>query len=116
MKVLVEGKYRAKLLTMDTSGRFLLASTKAAPLRGVKTAEPARVEALLRSIKEAFEEYLALTPRLSKDVVFHHPAQRGRPLPVDYIPANLLLKYTEKQALLNEGTIWVAPGKNSGCC
>ena len=33
VKVLVEGKYRAKLLTLDSSGRFLLASTKAAALR-----------------------------------------------------------------------------------
>lgn len=92
VKVLVEGKYRAKLLTLDSSGRFLLASTKAAPLRGVKTAEPARVEALLRSIKEAFEEYLALTPRLSKDVVFTILRSEDARFLCDYIPANLLLK------------------------
>jgi len=105
VKVLVEGKYRAKLLTLDSSGRFLLASTKAAPLRGVKTAEPARVEALLRSIKEAFEEYLALTPRLSKDVVFTILRSEDARFLCDYIPANLLLKYAEKQALLDEGTM-----------
>ena len=105
VKVLVEGKYRAKLLTLDSNGRFLLASTKAAPLRGMKTVDPARTEALLRSIKEAFEEYLALTPRLSKDGVFTILRSEDAKFLCDYIPANLLLKYTEKQALLDESTM-----------
>ena len=105
VKVLVEGKYRAKLLTLDSSGRFLLASTKAAALRGTKSVDSARVEALVRSVKEAFEEYLSLNPRLSKDVVYTIIINEDAALLCDYIPANLLLKYTDKQALLNEGTV-----------
>ena len=105
VKVLVEGKYRAKLLTLDSSGRFLLASTKAAALRGTKSVDSARVEALVRSVKEAFEEYLSLNPRLSKDVVYTIITNEDAALLCDYIPANLLLKYTDKQALLNEGTV-----------
>ena len=66
VKVLVEGKYRAGLLTLDSSGRFLLASTGAAALRGTKSVDSARVEALVRSVKEAFEEYLSPNPRLPK--------------------------------------------------
>ena len=105
VKVLVEGKYRAKLLTLDSSGRFLLASTKAAALRGTKSVDSAREEALVRSVKEAFEEYLSLNPRLSKDVVYTIITNEDAALLCDYIPANLLLKYTDKQALLNEGTV-----------
>ena len=105
VKVLVEGKYRAKLLTLDSSGRFLLASTKAAALRGTKSVDSARMEALVRSVKEAFEEYLSLNPRLSKDVVYTIIINEDAALLCDYIPANLLLKYTDKQALLNEGTV-----------
>jgi len=105
VKVLVEGKYRAKLLTLDSSGRFLLASTKAAALRGTKSVDSARMEALVRSVKEVFEEYLSLNPRLSKDVVYTIIINEDAALLCDYIPANLLLKYTDKQALLNEGTV-----------
>ena len=105
VKVLVEGKYRAKLLTLDSSGRFLLASTKAAALRGTKSVDSARMEALVRSVKEVFEEYLSLNPRLSKDVVYTIITNEDAALLCDYIPANLLLKYTDKQALLNEGTV-----------
>lgn len=103
VKVLVEGKYRAKLLTIDTTGRFLLASTKAAPLRGVKTAEPAKTEALLRSIKETFEEYLGLNSRLPKDVVYTILTNEDAVYLADFIPAHFLFKTNDKQALLNEG-------------
>ena len=37
VKVLVEGKYRAKLTDLDTTGDFLLASVRPAPVRVGKT-------------------------------------------------------------------------------
>ena len=105
VKVLVEGKYRAKLLTLDSSGRFLLASTKASAMRGGKSSDPARIEALLRSIKTAFEEYIGLNTRMPKDVVYTIITSDSAAFLCDYIPGNLLLKYTDKQLLLNEGTL-----------
>ena len=78
---------------------------KAAALRGTKSVDSARMEALVRSVKEVFEEYLSLNPRLSKDVVYTIITNEDAALLCDYIPANLLLKYTDKQALLNEGTV-----------
>ncbi len=105
VRVLVEGKYRAKLLTLDSSGRFLLASTKAAALRGVKAADSLKAEALVRSIKNAFDEYLAMNPRMAKDVVYNIATNDDPGFLCDYIPANLMMKYTEKQDILNEGTI-----------
>lgn len=105
VKVLVEGKYRAKLLTLDSSGRFLLASTKASAMRGGKSSDPAHIEALLRSIKTAFEEYIGLNTRMPKDVVYTIITSDSAAFLCDYIPGNLLLKYTDKQLLLNEGTL-----------
>ncbi|MEQ2521656.1 endopeptidase La [Ruthenibacterium sp. CLA-JM-H11] len=105
VKVLVEGKYRAKLLTLDSSGRFLLASTKASAMRGGKSSDPARIEALFRSIKTAFEEYIGLNTRMPKDVVYTIITSDSAAFLCDYIPGNLLLKYTDKQLLLNEGTL-----------
>lgn len=102
VKVLVEGRYRAKMLTLDSSGRFLLASTKAAPLRGVYSADPARVEALMRSIREMFEMYLTLTQRMSKEVAYQILTCEDAARLCDYLPANIMLKYTDKQAILNE--------------
>ena len=105
VKVLVEGKYRAKILTLDSTGRFLLASTKAAPLRGLKSVDTPKVEALLRSVKEAFEEYISLNPRISKDVVYTILTSDDAAMLSNFIPANLILKYPDKQDLLNESTV-----------
>lgn len=105
VKVLVEGKYRARLLSLDASGSFLQATIKPAPLRGLKAAESVEVEALVRNIKEAFEEYLSLNPRLSKDVVYNIISNSSPVFLSEYIPANILLKYQDRQAVLEENTL-----------
>ena len=51
VKVLVEGKYRAKLTDLDTTGDFLLASVRPAPVRVGKTEDAVETEALLRALK-----------------------------------------------------------------
>lgn len=105
VKVLVEGKYRARLLSLDAGGSFLQAAIKPAPVRGLKAAESVQVEALVRSIKDAFEEYLSLNPRLSKDVVYNIISNSSPIFLSEYIPANILLKYQDKQAVLEESTL-----------
>ena len=105
VKVVVEGKYRAKLLTLDGTGRFLLASTKPAPVHAIRAADAAKAEALMRGIKEAFEEYLALNPRISKDTVFNIITNDNPAFLSEYIPANLLFKYTDKQEILNQNSV-----------
>ncbi|MEF9969901.1 MAG: endopeptidase La [Ruthenibacterium sp.] len=107
VKVLVEGKYRAKLLTIDGTGRFLLASTKVSALRGTKTADTPRVEALMRSIKELFETYLSLNPRMPKDAIYNILTSENPSYLCDYIPANFMFKFSDKQELLDEGSMMV---------
>ncbi len=70
VKVLVEGKYRAKLTELDTTGDFLLSAVRSAPVRAAKPEEAVETEALLRALKTGFDEYLGMNPRLAKDVVF----------------------------------------------
>ena len=69
VKVLVEGKSRAKLLDLDASGKYLQADVRPAPVRGVAPDKRTQTEALVRSLKECFEEYLSYSPQISKDVV-----------------------------------------------
>ena len=105
VKVLVEGKTRAKLLGLDGSGSFLLASVRPAPVRGVKAEDSVRLEALLRSLKSSFDEYLGMNPRLGKDVVFSIVSSDDPVFLSEYIPANLLFRYEDKQAVMNENTL-----------
>lgn len=62
-------------------------------------------EALVRSLKGLFEEYLTLNSRLSKDVVYNIVTNNDPVFLSEYIPANLLFKYQDKQAILDEGTL-----------
>ena len=105
VKVLVEGKYRAKLLKLETEGDFLLASLKPMPLKGIKNPDTVEVEALVRSIKDIFDEFLNQNPRLPKDVVYNILTNDDPAYLSEYISANLLMKYQDKQAVLEEGTL-----------
>ncbi|NLW77815.1 MAG: endopeptidase La [Ruminococcaceae bacterium] len=101
VKVIVEGRYRAKLVTLESSGSFLLATTRSAPVRPIRAQDAAHGEALLRSIKETFEKFLTLNPRLPKDVVFTILTGDNAQFLSEYIPANLMFKYTDKQDVLS---------------
>ena len=105
VKVLVEGKYRAKLTDLDTTGDFLLASVRPAPVRVGKTEDAVETEALLRALKSSFDEYLGMNPRLAKDVVFTIVSSTDPEFLSEYMPANLLFRYEDKQAVMNENTL-----------
>lgn len=105
VKVIVEGRYRAKLITLDTSGKFLLAGTKSAPVRPVRAADGPRAEALLRSIRESFEKYLGMNPRLPKDVVYTILTSDNALFLSEFIPANLMFKYSDKQEVLSTSSL-----------
>ncbi len=105
VKVLVEGKYRARLVELDDGGKFLLSTVHAAPLRSPRGEASLALDALLRSLKSGFDEYLAMNPRIAKDVVFAIVSSDDPAFLSDYIPANLLFRYEDKQAVMNEGTL-----------
>ena len=105
VKVLVEGKYRAKLSALDASGDFLLSEVRPAPVRAGKADDAVETEALLRALKAGFDEYLGMNPRLGKDVVFAIVSGDDPAFLSEYMPANLLFRYEDKQAVMDEGTL-----------
>ena len=105
VKVLVEGKYRARLTALDGSGKFLLATLRPAPVQTPKGEQALQVDALVRSLKTGFDEYLSMNPRLAKDVVFAIMSSSDPAFLSEYIPANLLFRYEDKQAVMNENTL-----------
>ncbi len=106
VKVLVEGKYRAKLLELNAQdGHFLQAAVKVAPVRGIHSANPVETEAMIRSLKSCFERYLSLGPQISKDVIYNILSSDDALYLSEYMPANLLMKYQDKQVVLNESVL-----------
>ena len=105
VRILVEGKFRAKRTELDTDGSFLLASVRPAPVRPIKAEEETEAEALLRNVKTSFDAVLSMNPRISKDVVFAVTSNNDPAFLCEYIPANLLFRFEDKQAVMEESTL-----------
>ena len=104
VKVLVEGKTRARLLELN-DGDFLQASVRPVPVRGIGADKRTQTEALVRSLKDCFEEYLSYNPQISKDIIYNIVSSDSPLFLSEYMPANLLLKYEDKQTILNESSL-----------
>ena len=104
VKVLVEGKTRARLLELN-DGDFLQASVRPVPVRGIGADKRTQTEALVRSLKDFFEEYLSYSPQISKDIIYNIVSSDSPLFLSEYMPANLLLKYEDKQTILNESSL-----------
>lgn len=105
VRVLVEGKYRARLSEMEDDGSFLLATVRPAPVRMAKPEELPEADVLVRNVKKSFDDLLALNPHIGKDVVFAITTSTDAAFLSEYIPANLLFRFEDKQAILDEGTL-----------
>ena len=105
VKVLVEGKSRARLLELDVGEKYLQATVRPVAVRGIPADKRNQVEALVRSLKDCFEEYLSYSPQISKDVVYNIVSSDSPLYLSEYMPANLLFKYEDKQVILNESTL-----------
>ena len=104
VKVLMEGKTRARLLELN-DGDFLQASVRPVPVRGIGADKRTQTEALVRSLKDCFEEYLSYSPQISKDIIYNIVSSDSPLFLSEYMPANLLLKYEDKQTILNESSL-----------
>src|SRR5699024_5382402 len=60
---------------------------------------------LMRAIKALFEEYMMLSPRMPKDVVMSVMSCENPANLVEHIAGNIVLKYQDKQQILEESNI-----------
>src|SRR3546814_139076 len=98
VKVLVEGRQRAQIDSIDVSGEYLKADIS---LIDEQEASGTQVQALMRSVAEQFEQYVRLNKKIAPDI----PVQVGQiEAPsrlADAVAANLNLKVSDKQTLLS---------------
>ena len=97
VKVLVEGKRRAKIVDYIPNDQFIQCEVQEL---GNLQEDPVRQEALLRGVKGTFEEYVKFNKRIPPEVVMNI---NGIPEPsrlADVVVAHLTLKIEEKQKIL----------------
>lgn len=100
-RVLVEGKYRAALLSFNQEEPFLVANLKA-----LATQEPedsaTEKEALIRYTKNLFETFAAMQPKMPTDIIVGVLDTEEVGKLADYTAGNLPLSVKDKQELLEE--------------
>ncbi|MEQ1548819.1 MAG: endopeptidase La [Chakrabartia sp.] len=99
VRVLVEGKQRASLVTLEEQGETLLATVA---LAEEVVSAGVEVAALMRSVVDQFENYAKLNKKLPAETAMQLSEIEDASRLADAVAANLSLKVSDKQTLLVE--------------
>jgi len=70
LRIMVEGLYRAAISDEVTDFEpFFLAEVTELPYRGLRTGSTDKMNALMRTVKDLYERYCELSPKMSKDLI-----------------------------------------------
>lgn len=99
VRILVEGKSRGELSAFSDREEYLEALVYGIEEIEEEIPEEKRL-AMIKSIQESFEEYVKANGKLGKEVVSTINEMTDLEKLIDYIGNNLLIRYDEKQTLL----------------
>jgi ATP-dependent Lon protease len=97
VKVLVEGKSRARLVRFTDQTEYFEAEAEDI---GDESTDPARAEALSRAVVEQFESYVKLNKKVPPEALTSIPQITDASKLADSVAAHLSVKIADKQALL----------------
>ncbi len=97
-RIVIEGKYRARIVSPVYDSEGLMAEVEPLP---EMISRPDDYEiALMRSVKKEFEEYIEISPAMPADIIFKVALCKSTGELADYIAANMALDYPTKQGIL----------------
>ncbi|MEK7704550.1 MAG: endopeptidase La [Myxococcota bacterium] len=99
VKVLVEGRYRARLSHIDDTAAFFVAHVEKLTEAIESSVE---LDAIVRTVQEVFDNYARLSKRLQPDVLASIKAIDEPSRLADTMVAHLGVKHADKQAMLEE--------------
>jgi ATP-dependent Lon protease len=105
MRVLVEGVRKARLISIQKQDTFLTAEVKPMAYRSRAKIDEVELTAMVRSVKDQFEQYCDFFPRMPKELVISVLCQDDPYILFDNIIFNINLDYRQKQVLLEENHI-----------
>ena len=101
-RVLVEGMYRAKLLEVVGETPYFEGVVIPFPLKNSRNLKSAMCDALMRTVKDLFEEYCYLTPRMPRELVVNALVSEDPVHLAEYIAGNMQMEVEDKQAILSQ--------------
>lgn len=100
-RVLVEGLYRAKMQEIVSETPYFEAIVTPFPLKPMRK-KTAMCDALMRTVKDLFEEYCYLTPRMPKELVVNALVSDDPIHLAEYIAGNMQMETSDKQTILSQ--------------
>lgn len=104
-KVLIEGIYKANLVRLIDEGDVLRAEIKRVPTYSRSKYDETEAEALMRSVKDAFERYTSFFPKMPHELLKDVMTQDNPFSLFEAVTFNSSLNYRDKQTLLEESNI-----------
>ena len=102
VRVMIEGKKRARLHRVMDSTPYLLGEIEVLEDEQIPEDSELLQEALLRQCYSAFGEYHDAAPRMTAEVLANVLSSRDPGYLADYIAQNINLRYQDKQSILEE--------------
>ncbi len=102
LRVIVDGLYRAELISINSANPFLSAIVTKVESKKVSKDDAIYEQALVRRLCAVFEEYSYLLPKMPPDIIIGVSVRKETGELTDYILANIPLEYSLKQSLLEE--------------
>ncbi len=105
IKVMVEALERAKTVDISNDGDYLTAIIKPYPVKTIRSDRLNTVEALVRTIKEKFEEYLTVAPKISRDIIGKIFDEENPNLLREALAATVMFKVEDKMNIMAENSV-----------
>lgn len=102
LRVVVEGKYRAKLCAITKVTPLFTATLLPILEKMPKPSDTLKAEAAVRSTKLLFDDYCEFAPRIAPDIALGVTVKNEPGVLADYITANIPIEYKSKQIVLEE--------------
>ncbi|MBR6616277.1 MAG: endopeptidase La [Oscillospiraceae bacterium] len=106
IRILVEGKYRAKIKAVEYRDGMVYTEIRKIPLNSREEIDDVEMSAMVRALKDIYERYSKLFPKMPKEVMISVMCQDD---PMDLYEAivfNTMLDYKDKQMLLEESSLF----------
>ena len=102
VRVLVEGKYRAKLVDVVSENPYFIVQVEEYPIKTIKPKKSILCAALMRTVKDLFNEYTYLVPKMPKEMVIKALTTDDPELLGEFLTGNLNIDPEDKQDILEE--------------
>ena len=102
VRVLVEGKYRAKLVDVVSENPYFIVQVEEYPIKTIKPKKSILCAALMRTVKDLFNEYTYLVPKMPKEMVIKALTTDDPELLGEFLTGNLNIDTEDKQDILEE--------------